>query len=143
MGKVKDILKRKGNAVLSVTPDTIIFDVLKLMSEKNVGAVLVLEKERLVGIFSERDYARKVILQGRNSLDTQVREIMTEEVIAVYPENSIEQCMMLMSENRFRHLPVVQDHKVIGIISIGDVVKFIIEEQETVIEHYKLYISGS
>ncbi|MBD0331370.1 MAG: CBS domain-containing protein [Chitinophagaceae bacterium] len=142
MGKVKDVLSRKGNTTLSVSPDTIVYDALCLMSEKNVGALLVLENEKLVGIFSERDYARKIILKGRTSLDTQVREIMTEDVITVFPEDTIEHCMELMSEKRIRHLPVVQGDKVTGVISIGDVVKFIIQEQESVIEHLKLYMSG-
>ena len=141
--KVKDILKAKGNISLSVAPDTLIFDALYLMSEKNVGALLVMENEKLVGIFSERDYARKIILKGRNSLDTEVREIMTEDVFTVTPEETIDQCMILMSGKRIRHLPVVQGSEVVGVISIGDVVKFIIEEQETVIEHFKVYISGT
>ena len=140
--KVKDILRVKGNTILSVPPDTIIFDALYLMGEKNVGALLVMENEKLVGIFSERDYARKIILKGRTSLDTQVSEIMTEEVITVCPEETIGECMMLMSQRRIRHLPVLQSNKVVGVISIGDVVKYIIEEQELVIEHFKLYISG-
>ena len=141
--KVNDILKGKGNITLSVTPDTIILDALRLMSEKNVGALLVMENEKLIGIFSERDYARKIILKGRTALDTQVGEIMTSEVITISPDETIEQCMKLMSQKRIRHLPFVQSSKVVGVISIGDVVKFIIEEQETVIEHFKLYISGS
>lgn len=141
--KVKDILKIKGNTALSVTPDTIIFDALHLMSEKNVGALLVMENEKLVGIFSERDYARKIILKGRTSLDTEVREIMTEVVFTISPEDTIDQCMGVMSGKRIRHLPVVQGDTVVGVISIGDVVKFIIEEQETVIEHFKVYISGT
>ena len=140
--KVKDILRVKGNTILSVAPDTIIFDALYLMGEKNVGALLVMENKKLVGIFSERDYARKIILKGRTSLDTQVSEIMTEEVITVCPEETIGECMMLMSQRRIRHLPVLQSNKVVGVISIGDVVKYIIEEQELVIEHFKLYISG-
>ena len=141
--KVKDILKVKGNIALSITPDTMIFDALYLMSEKNVGALLVMENEKLVGIFSERDYARKIILKGRTSLDTEVREIMTEDVFTVTQEETIDQCMILMSGKRIRHLPVLQGSEVVGVISIGDVVKFIIEEQETVIEHFKVYISGT
>jgi CBS domain-containing protein len=140
--KVKDILKAKGDFVLSVTPDTIIFDALCLMSEKNVGALLVIEDEKLVGIFSERDYARKIILMGRTSLDTQVSEIMTPDVISVSPEETIDGCMLVMSEKRIRHLPVVQSNKVVGVISIGDVVRSVIHEQEEVIEHYKIYVSG-
>ena len=140
--KVKDILRVKGTAVVSVSPDTIIFDALSLMSKYNVGAVLVVDNDNLVGVFTERDYARKIILKGRTSLDTNVSEIMSDEVITVHPEESIPECMALMSDKRVRHLPVVQDGQVIGIISIGDVVKFIIEEQEVVIEHFKMYISG-
>jgi len=143
MGKVKNILKDKGEIILSVTPDTIILDALRLMSEKNVGALVVLENERLVGIFSERDYARKIILKGRTSLDTQVSEIMTEDVFTVSPEETIEGCMQLMTDKRIRHLPVVQSDKVIGVVSIGDVVRYIIEEQGSVIEHLRLYMSGS
>ena len=143
MGKVIDILKTKGNITLSVTPDTIVYDALALMGEKNVGALLVIENQKLVGIFSERDYARKVVLKGKTSLDTQVSEIMTEKVFIIYPEDTIERCMELMSEKRIRHLPVVQGEKVIGIISIGDVVKFIIEEQKSIIESLRLYMSGA
>lgn len=140
--KVKDILRVKGNAIVSVSPDTIIFDALSLMSKYNVGAVLVVDNDNLVGVFTERDYARKIILKGRTSLDTSVSEIMSDELITVHPEESIAECMVLMSDKRVRHLPVVQDGHVVGIISIGDVVKFIIEEQEVVIEHFKMYISG-
>ena len=140
--KVKDILQVKGDAVVSVSPDTIIFDALSLMSKFNVGAVLVMDNDKLVGVFTERDYARKIILKGRTSLDTSVSEIMSDELITVHPEESIAECMVLMSDKRVRHLPVVQNGKLIGIISIGDVVKYIIEEQEVVIEHFKMYISG-
>ena len=141
--KVKDILRVKGNTILSVAPDTIIFDALYLMGEKNVGALLVMENEKLVGIFSERDYARKIILKGRTSLDTQVSEIMTEEVITVCPEETIGECMMLMSQRRIRHLPVLQSNEVVGVISIGDVVKYIIEEQKFIIENMEHYITGA
>ena len=140
--KVKDILQVKGDAVVSVSPDTIIFDALSLMSKFNVGAVLVMDNDKLVGVFTERDYARKIILKGRTSLDTSVSEIMSDELITVHLEESIAECMVLMSDKRVRHLPVVQNGKLIGIISIGDVVKYIIEEQEVVIEHFKMYISG-
>jgi CBS domain-containing protein len=143
MGKVKDILKEKGDILLYVTPDTIILDALRLMSDKNVGALVVLENERLAGIFSERDYARKVILKGRTSLDTVVKEIMTEDVFTVSPEDTIEECMQLMTSKRIRHLPVVQSNKVIGVISIGDVVKYIIEDQGMTIEYLRQYMSGS
>ena len=142
MGKVKDILKRKGETILSVTSDTIIFDALRLMSEKNVGALVVIDNGKLSGIFSERDYARKIILKGRTSLDTQVREIMTPDVFTVSPNDGIDHCMQLMSENRIRHLPVLEDDTVVGVISIGDVVKFIIDEQGSIIEHLKWYMAG-
>ena len=142
MGKVKDILKRKGETILSVTSDTIILDALRLMSEKNVGALVVIDNGKLTGIFSERDYARKIILKGRTSLDTQVREIMTPDVFTVSPNDGIDHCMQLMSENRIRHLPVLEDDTVVGVISIGDVVKFIIDEQGSIIEHLKWYMAG-
>lgn len=142
MGKVKDILKRKGETILSVTSDTIIFDALHLMSKKNVGALVVIDNGKLTGIFSERDYARKIILKGRTSLDTQVREIMTPDVFTVSPNDGIDHCMQLMSENRIRHLPVLEDDTVVGVISIGDVVKFIIDEQGSIIEHLKWYMAG-
>ena len=143
MGKVSDILKEKGDILLSVKPDTIILDALRLMSEKNVGALVVLDGERLAGIFSERDYARKVILKGRTSLDTLVKDIMTEDVFTVAPEDTIEECMQLMTKKRIRHLPVVLSNKVIGLISIGDVVKYIIEDQGMTIEYLRQYMSGS
>ena len=142
MGKVKDILKRKGETILSVTSETIILDALRLMSEKNVGALVVIDNGKLTGIFSERDYARKIILKGRTSLDTQVREIMTPDVFTVSPNDGIDHCMQLMSENRIRHLPVLDNDSVVGVISIGDVVKFIIDEQGSIIEHLKWYMAG-
>jgi CBS domain-containing protein len=143
MGKAKDILNKKGTTILSITPDTLILDALRLMSENNVGALMVVENNQLFGLFTERDYARKVILKGLSSLDTEVREIMADDMVTVSPEHTIDECMFLMSEHRTRHLPVVQCSQVVGIISIGDVVKYIIEEQESVIEHFKVYISGT
>jgi CBS domain-containing protein len=143
MGKAKDILNKKGTTILSITPDTLILDALRLMSEYNVGALMVVENNQLFGLFTERDYARKVILKGLSSLDTEVREIMADDMVTVSPEHTIDECMLLMSEHRTRHLPVVQCSQVVGIISIGDVVKYIIEEQESVIEHFKVYISGT
>lgn len=142
MGKVKDLLNRKGTQVYSVAPDTIILDALRLMSDKNVGALLVMEGEQPVGIFSERDYARKIILKGRTSLDTRVDEIMADELVTVTPEETIDQCMALMSARRVRHLPVIADGRLAGVVSIGDVVKHIIEEQGIYIEHLRLYMAG-
>ena len=107
-----------------------------------MGALVVIDNGKLTGIFSERDYARKIILKGRTSLDTQVREIMTPDVFTVSPNDGIDHCMQLMSENRIRHLPVLEDDTVVGVISIGDVVKFIIDEQGSIIEHLKWYMAG-
>ena len=143
MKTVKHLLRTKGNGVLSVAPDTAVFEALRLMAEKNVGAVLVLEGEKLVGIFSERDYARKVILKGKSSKETLVREIMSSHVLYVRPEQTIEDCMALMTDKRVRHLPVLdEERRVVGVISIGDVVKNIISEQEFIIEQLQNYITG-
>jgi CBS domain-containing protein len=119
-----------------------VYDALKLMAEKNLGAVLVMEGDRLAGILSERDYARKVILHGKSSRDTLVREIMSERVVCVVPEQPAEECMALMTDKRVRHLPVLEGDQVIGVISIGDVVKAIISEQEFMIEQLEHYITG-
>jgi len=143
MKTVRQLLRTKGNDVLSVAPDTAVFEALRLMAEKNVGAVLVLEGERLVGIFSERDYARKVILKGKSSKETLVREIMSSHVLYVRLEQTIEECMALMTGKRVRHLPVLDEKlSVVGVISIGDVVKDIISEQEFIIEQLQNYITG-
>jgi CBS domain-containing protein len=143
MVRVKDILRTKGHRVWSIAPDATVYEALALMAEKNVGAVLVMDANHLVGILSERDYARKVILHGRSSKDTLVREIMTERVMYVHPEQTSEECMALMTDKHVRHLPVMEGDEVIGIISIGDVVKSIISEQEFIIEQLERYISGS
>ena len=124
--KVSDILKSKGSNVYSITSGISVYDALKVMGEKNVGALLVIEDEQLLGIISERDYARKIILRGKTSHETLVKEIMTEKVIAVAPDDNIERCMELMSERKIRHLPVVQNGRVTGVISITDVVTAII-----------------
>ena len=119
--RVKKLLAKKGYDVYSVSPDATVFDALKLMAEKEIGALVVLEGEKLVGIMSERDYARKVILKGKASKDTAVREIMTSEVIHVSPDAKVEKCLGLMTKNRFRHLPVLEKDRLVGIISIEDV----------------------
>ncbi len=139
---VLDVLKRKGNEVFSATPDTFVFDALKVMSDENVGALLVLSKGKLVGIFSERDYARKVILKGKSSRETVVQEIMTEEVYTVRPDQNIRECMELMTNRQIRHLPVMEGQKLAGVISIGDVVKCIIEDQKDTIDKLETYITG-
>ena len=143
MNTVKEILRTKGRDVWSIAPDATVYDALKLMADKNVGAVLVMEADNLVGVLSERDYARKVILHGKSSRDTSVREIMTERVVYVRPEQTAEECMALMTGKRVRHLPVLEDDQVIGVISIGDVVKNIISEQEFIIDQLEHYISGT
>lgn len=140
---VRQILESKGYQVWSTKPDATIYDALQIMSEKDVGALVVLEDDgRLAGIFSERDYARKVILFGKNSKDTPVGEVMTTSVFTVEPGEPIEKCMALMTAKHFRHLPVVEDKRVIGIISIGDVVKAVISQKEFVIEQLENYITG-
>ena len=139
--KVADILKSKGNFVYSLLANASVFDALKMMAEKNVGALMIIEDEKLLGIFSERDYARKIVLQGKASHDTLVNEIMTKTVISVQPQDSLEQCMELMSKNKIRHLPVVNGEKVAGIISIGDVVMAIIQSQKETITHLQNYIA--
>src|SRR5262249_25689876 len=123
-------------------PDASVFEALKVMAEKNVGALLVIEGERLVGVFSERDYARKVILHGKASKEIPVREIMTAHVLYVRPHQTIEECMALMTDKRVRHLPVLDGEQLIGVISIGDVVKAIIAEQGFIIEQLQNYITG-
>jgi len=140
MKTIKEILQSKPLGVLSISPEASVLDALRLMAEKEVGALVVLENERLAGIFSERDYARKVILHGKSSKDTLVREIMTAKVVYVRPEQSVEECMALMTDKRIRHLPVLQENRVIGVISIGDVVKEVISEQRFVIEQLEQYI---
>jgi CBS domain-containing protein len=140
MRTVSDIIKKKGNHVWSVTPSTTVFDTLKLMAEREIGAVVVLDRGNLVGIFSERDYARQVILKGRTSKDTPVREVMSPRVIFVRSENTVEDCMALMTGKRVRHLPVLQDGALLGMVSIGDVVKDMIAEKEFIIEQLANYI---
>ena len=141
MLKVAEILKSKGNNIISVFPDTSVYDALVIMGQKNIGALMVIEHDELVGIFSERDYARKVVLVNRTSRETLIGEIMTEAVITVSPSDSIEHCMELMSGRKIRHLPVEDQGKVVGIISIGDVVTAIIESQKETISLLHDYIS--
>ena len=138
---VSDILKKKPKNIYSVTGNISVFDALKLMGEKNIGALVVVEDGLLKGIISERDYARKIILKGRTSHETMVSEIMTQKVITVSSDDDLDQCMELMSERDIRHLPVLNGTEVIGMISIGDVVKAVIAGQKETIEHLKNYIS--
>lgn len=142
-GTVDAILKLKGNAVWSVAPETIVFDAIKLLADKNVGALMVMEGPVLVGVFSERDYTRKVALAGKHSKQTHVREIITGKVITVSPATTIEDCLRLMTEHRVRHLPVVHQQAVAGVVSIGDLVNCIITAQRATISQLQDYIAGS
>jgi len=141
--KIDSVLKLKGGQIWSVAPTATVYEAIEKMSAKGVGALLVLEDGRLAGIISERDYARKVILRDRSSKQTQVREIMTSSVVTATPLHSVEECMRTMTENRVRHLPVVDRDKVVGIISIGDLVNWIISAHEETIGHLQSYIAGN
>jgi CBS domain-containing protein len=142
MKTVSMLLQTKGREVLSIGPDAPVFAALELMAQRNCGALLVLDAGRLVGVFSERDYARKIILKGKTSKDTPVREIMTSDVVCIATDRSLDDCMALMTGKRIRHLPVLEAGKLVGVISIGDVVKSVISEQEFIIEQLQSYITG-
>lgn len=137
---VQQVLSQKAHQVLAITPDTTVFDALARMAEHDIGALLVLDGKRLIGIFSERDYARQVVLLGKSSKDTPVRDIMTDKVLCVRPDQTVDDCMALMTDKRIRHLPVLDHKKVVGVISIGDVVKVVISEQQHVIDQLEHYI---
>jgi len=141
-GTIADVLKHKGHQVWSVSPDVTVFEAIQKLAEKNVGALLVMDGDRLVGIFSERDYTRKVALRGRSSKETKVREILSERVICATPQHSVEDGLRLMTEHRIRHLPVVENHKVGGIVSIGDLVNWVINQQSQTIKQLESYITG-
>lgn len=140
---VRELLAKKGDEVWSVSPDATVYDALQVMAARNVGAVLVLDGTELAGILSERDYARQVILKGKASRDTPVREIMTTRLVCVTPERTIEDCMALMTDRRIRHLPVLQGRTLVGVLSIGDVVKAVISEKQFHIEQLESYITSS
>ena len=142
MKTVRDILETKGHDVWCIEPGATVLDALRLMAEKEIGALVVMEGERVVGVLSERDYARKVVLLGRASPTTAVREIMTGAVIFTHPGQSIEACMALVTEKRVRHLPVLREGRLVGLISIGDLVKSIIDDQKFIIEQLERYISS-
>ncbi|MBN1657643.1 MAG: CBS domain-containing protein [Anaerolineae bacterium] len=139
----RDLLRVKGTDIWSVSADATMYEALELMAEKNIGAVLVMDGDRLLGILSERDYARKMDLAGRCAQDTKVGEIMTERPVCVPPHRTVEEAMAVMTEKRVRHLPVIEAQRVVGLISIGDVVKEIISQQEFVIEQLENYITGT
>jgi len=142
MNFVNEILKAKGRDVWTVSSDSIVYDALQEMADKNVGALLVVEDDKLVGVFSERDYARKVILHGKASKDTLVKEIMSTEMFWVRPDETVAGCMELMTNKRIRHLPVLDEGRLVGVISIGDVVKAVISEKEFAIQQLEQYITS-
>ncbi|MFK7887128.1 MAG: CBS domain-containing protein [Gammaproteobacteria bacterium] len=142
MRSIKTLLEKKGGHVWSIAPDKSVFDALTLMGEKQIGALVVMEGEKLAGILSERDYARKVVLKNRTSRETLVKDIMTTRVICARPTQQVEECMAVMMNGKFRHMPVVEDDKVIGVVALGDLVKVVIAEQAFTIEQLESYITG-
>jgi CBS domain-containing protein len=142
MKTVRQLLEAKRHKLISIAPDATVYEALQTMSDHDVGALIVMEEARLVGIFSERDYARKIILYGKSSKETLVSEIMTSKVIVVRPTQTVEDCMALMTDKRIRHLPVLEENRVVGVISIGDVVKEMLSDQKFIIEQLESYIMG-
>ncbi|MCK4304993.1 MAG: CBS domain-containing protein [Candidatus Eisenbacteria sp.] len=143
MSTVRELLEAKGREAWSISPRSLVFEALQMMAEKDVGALLVLEEGQVVGVFSERDYARKVVLEGKSSKTVPVSDLMTKRIIFVGPEETIDTCMKLMTAKRIRHLPVLDDGRLIGLVSVGDVVKRIISDQEFTIQELEKYITGS
>ncbi|MBP2680336.1 MAG: inosine-5-monophosphate dehydrogenase [Candidatus Krumholzibacteriota bacterium] len=142
MMTVRELMERKGGVVWTITPSASVFEAIRIMADKSIGALVVMEGSNLLGIISERDYARKVILQGRSSKETSCREIMTGRVFYVTPERTLDECMALMTEKRIRHLPVLDNGSLVGIVSIGDCIKAIVSKQEFIIEQLENYIRG-
>jgi len=142
MKLVKQILQGNTRGVLAISPDATVYDALKLMAEEEVGALLVIDADKLVGIITERDYARKVILHGKSSKEIQVRDIMTSKIVYVSTMHTVDECMALMTDKRVRHLPVYEDNRLVGVVSIGDLVKEAISEREYIIKQLESYIMG-
>jgi CBS domain-containing protein len=141
-GTISEVLNNKGAHVWTISPNATVFDAIQMMADKNIGALLVTEADKLVGIISERDYTRKIALKGKASKQTAVREILSGEVINVTPDHTVEECMRLMTYHRVRHLPVMEGERIVGVVSIGDLVNWIISAQTTTIEQLQTYISG-
>lgn len=142
MKTVRDILNSKGHEVWAVGPDDTVFDVVQQMADRGVGSLLVMDGEKLIGIVTERDYARKIILKDKSSKTSAVRDVMTTQVLCVTPERTVDECLALMTDKRARHLPVLDQGKVVGVVSIGDLVKAVISEQQILIDQLQHYISG-
>jgi CBS domain-containing protein len=142
MMTVRELLEEKGGVVWTIAPSASVFEVIKLVAEKSIGALVVMDGSELVGIISERDYVRKIVLEGRSSKTTSCRDIMTNEVCYVSPERTLDECMAIMTEKRIRHLPVLENQKLVGIVSIGDCVKAIVSKQKFIIEQLENYIRG-
>jgi CBS domain-containing protein len=139
---ISTLLHHKPAALWSIEPEATVFEAIKLMAEKNIGSLLVMSGGRLAGVFTERDYSRKIALQGKSSKDTRLRQIISSQIVSVTPQHSIEDCMKLMTENRVRHLPVMEGEKVVGLVSIGDLVNWIISAQNATIAQMEQYIAG-
>lgn len=142
MGTVRHILQKKGNSAFSIDPNATVYRALELMVERDVGSLLVMDNGKFIGIFTERDYARKVMLKGKSSKDTYIHDIMSEHPITVTPDATVEECMSIMTKRYIRYLPVLEENKLVGLISIGDIVKYIIEDQKFIIENLEHYITG-
>ena len=142
MHTVKELLRQKGSQVWTIAPKATVYEALELMAAKNIGSLVVIEQERVAGVFTERDYARKVVLEGRSSKSTTVGELMTTDVLYVSPDDTIESCMALMTDKHLRHLPVMESGKLAGVVSIGDIVKVVISEREFTIRELEHYITG-
>ena len=139
---VSELIQSKGANVWTIAPETMVFDAIQMMADKNVGALVVAEGGKMVGVISERDYTRKVVLKGKSSKTTPVREILSDKVVSVTPRTTVQECLHLMTESRVRHLPVLQDQALVGIVSIGDLVNWIIQAQSSTIQQLETYISG-